>query len=88
MHFDSDIDYHDACLSPEDQIVQALSDDESHVLTCEYINWMIKHRPEATAHLLIDTAEAHSHLDAFARQKAKAEDECAGEAQAERQGLL
>ncbi|WP_075881484.1 hypothetical protein [Vreelandella massiliensis] len=71
LNYDSDWDYHNSNLSPEDQIVQALSDGEDHALTCEYINWMIKQRPEAVANLLIDTAEAHTHLDAFARHYVK-----------------
>lgn len=69
MHFDSDRDYYDACLSPEDKIVQALSDGESDLLTQQYIDWMIKQRPEAVAQLLIDTAEASKHLDEFAKIK-------------------
>jgi|TARA_A100001518_G_C1208099_1_gene50744 serine/threonine protein phosphatase PrpC len=69
MHFDSDWDYYDACLSPEDKIVQALSDGENDLLTQQYIDWMIKQRPQAVAQLLIDTAEASKYLDDFAKIK-------------------
>ena len=67
MLYDSDWDYYDACLSPEDKIVQALSDGENDLLTQQYIDWMIKQRPEAVAQLLIDTTEASKYLDEFAK---------------------
>lgn len=71
MYFDSDWDYYDACMSPEDKIVQALTDGESWVLTQEYIDWMLKQRFEAAASLLIDADEAHKYLDEFAKTKVK-----------------
>lgn len=67
MLYDSDWDYYDACLSPEDKIVQALSDGESDLLTQQYIDWMIKQQPKAVAQLLIDTTEASKYLDEFAK---------------------
>ncbi len=67
MLYDSDWDYYDACLSPEDKIVQALSDGESDLLTQQYIDWMIKQQPQAVAQLLIDTTEASKYLDEFAK---------------------
>lgn len=71
MHFDSDWDYYDACLSPEDKIVQALNDGESDLLTQRYIDWMIKQRPQAVAQLLIDSPDAKEHLDDFAKIKTR-----------------
>lgn len=67
MHFDSDWDYHDACMSDEDRVVQALTDGESSVLTERYVNWMLSTHPDAVAELLIDTAEAHKYLELFAK---------------------
>lgn len=75
MHFDSDWDYYDACLSPEDRIVQALVDGESGALTQRYIDWMLRHRPSDAAHLLIDSPDAKEHLDDFAKIKIREDEE-------------
>lgn len=85
LNYDSRDDYLDACMGAQDKIVQAITDREE--LVDAYVEWMIDTRPETLAELLIDTAEAHDSLQAFAKVHIAAEAENRADARAQDSGL-
>lgn len=70
MHFDSDWDYYNACMSPVQQIMQAIDDGEREMDS--YLDWGKKRYPELTERelmadetIMADYAEYVIEIDAM-----------------------
>lgn len=87
MLFDSEDDYRDACLSANDRIVQALTDRGDADLVHDYVDWVLAMKPETAESLLIDTAEAHDALQAFAKSRSDGQQENDTQAKIHQMGL-
>lgn len=71
-NFDSDWDYHESLMTPEEKVVEAIADGGEPIAT-QYVDWMLEKHNSHVRTLLIDTAGATPYLEEFA--KTKIEDE-------------
>lgn len=67
-NFDSDWDYHESLMTPEEKVVEAITDGDEPIAT-QYIDWMLKKHTSHVRTLLIDTAGATPYLEEFAKIK-------------------